>query len=99
MILLNILSAISLAFLIKELNGPFDIFINLRSKLLSNKHVGGFFYSLFDCYYCLTFHTSYIMSMVIYPLDSLNARLILATAFASAMCSLVVVSFIQKVGK
>ncbi len=41
-----VLASFSLSFLIKELDGPFDIISWSRNHLMTNKFVGPFFYKL-----------------------------------------------------
>lgn len=53
-----------LAFLIKESDGPWGSMAWLRNKLMSNKHVGVFFYKLLDCYFCLGFHCGWIVYLL-----------------------------------
>lgn len=86
MILLNILVAISIAFLLKELNGPFDIILKFRTLLFHNKYVGKFFFDMFTCYYCLTFHTSWISSLIL--LNNFDIKLTLMLAFSSSILSI-----------
>lgn len=83
LVCLNVLAAYSVAFLLKELNGPFDVILLIRSYLFQSKF-GVFFYKLFDCYYCLTFHTSYIISFIL----GLPMLLTFVIAFVSSICSL-----------
>lgn len=45
-------SIFSLAFLIKEADGPGGIVAWFRNLLLQNKYVGVFFYKLLSCYFC-----------------------------------------------
>lgn len=60
-ILISLLAIFSLAFLIKELDGPWNLISKTRNLLMRNKYVGVFFYKLFSCYYCIGFHCSYII--------------------------------------
>jgi len=57
----------SLAFLIKESDGPWGIMSWFRNKLFSNKYVGVFFYKLLDCYFCLGFHCGWIIYLLFAP--------------------------------
>lgn len=49
-----------LAFLLKESDGPWGLISRARNLLLTNKHVGVFFFKLLDCYFCLGFHCGWI---------------------------------------
>jgi hypothetical protein len=51
--LIYIFTIFSLAFLIKEVEGPWGIVSNARNWLMKEEHVGVFFYKLLSCYYCL----------------------------------------------
>jgi hypothetical protein len=59
-LILFILTNFSLAFLVKEVDGPFNIILFVRNKLMTNKYVGLFFYNLFSCYFCVGIWTSLI---------------------------------------
>lgn len=51
--MLMILATFSLTFLIKEIDGPFNIISIIRNRLMKLRFVGVFFYKLLSCYYCL----------------------------------------------
>ncbi len=52
MIIIYILAIFSIAFFIKEMDGPFGIMNWIRNKLISSRHCGVFFYKLLNCFYC-----------------------------------------------
>jgi len=54
-ILISIFAIFSLAFLIKEIEGPWGIVSTSRNWIMKNSIVGTFFYKLLECYYCLGF--------------------------------------------
>jgi hypothetical protein len=59
--IIYLLSVFGLSYLIKEVNGPFNIISLFRNKLMMNKYIGVFFFQLFDCFYCIGFHSGWIM--------------------------------------
>jgi hypothetical protein len=58
--IITICAIFGLAFLLKESDGPWGLIGKGRNLLLTNKHVGVFFYQLLDCYFCLGFHCGWI---------------------------------------
>ena len=71
-IIISLLAIIGLAYSVKELDGPFDLFTKGRSYLLNNKHVGVFFYKLFSCWLCVGFHAGWIIYLLSNKNWSLN---------------------------
>lgn len=59
-----ITAIVGLAFLLKESDGPWGIISWFRNKLFANKHVGVFFFQMFDCYFCLGFHCGWIVYLL-----------------------------------
>jgi hypothetical protein len=62
--IITICAIFGLAFLIKESDGPWGIIAWFRNLLVSNKHIGVFFYKLLDCYFCLGFHCGWIVYLL-----------------------------------
>lgn len=60
-----ILLSCSFTFCIKNTDGPFGI-INYLRRFLLNSKLGPTFYNLFNCYYCLGFHTSWMSYCILY---------------------------------
>jgi hypothetical protein len=63
-IIIAILAIFGLAFLIKESDGPWGCMAWARNWLLTNKHVGVFFYKLLDCYFCVGFHCGWLVYLL-----------------------------------
>lgn len=59
--IINILAIISITFCIQNISGPFGVLSIIKNKLMTNSYVGVFFYELFECPYCLGFHSGYIV--------------------------------------
>lgn len=64
MILVALLAVFGLTFLVKESDGPFGIMNWFRNQLLSNKHVGVFFYNMFECWFCTGCHAGWIVYLL-----------------------------------
>ena len=62
--IIYIFAIFGLAFLIKESDGPWGIMAWLRNKLMTNKHVGVFFYKLFACYFCVGFWAGIVIYLL-----------------------------------
>lgn len=63
--LVYLLAIFSLAFLIKEMDGPYGILNTARSWLISRPgQIGVFFYKLLSCYYCLGFHCGWFVYLL-----------------------------------
>jgi hypothetical protein len=58
--IITICAIFGLAFLIKESDGPWGLMAKFRNWIMTNKHVGVFFYKLLDCYFCLGFHCGWV---------------------------------------
>lgn len=63
-ILIILLAMFGLTFALKEIDGPFDLIVKFRSKLIQNQYVGVFFYKLFSCYFCTGFHGGWIIYLL-----------------------------------
>lgn len=95
--LMIILSIYGLTFLIKESNGPWDICSKIRNALMSNKHIGVFFYKLFNCFYCC----GTWCGVIIYLLTQENWSLILLIVWglASGIICLILDALLTKLHK
>ncbi len=51
--IISVLAIWSLAFTIKETDGPFGLINKARVALFHNQYVGVFFQQLLECYFCL----------------------------------------------
>jgi hypothetical protein len=63
-VLIYILAIYGLAFLLKESDGPWGLIALGRNKLMTNPHVGVFFYELLNCYFCLGFHCGWFVYLL-----------------------------------
>lgn len=63
-LLITLFAIYGLAFLLKDSAGPFDLMDKMRVWLFQNKHVGVFFFKLFDCYFCLGCHCGWIVYLL-----------------------------------
>lgn len=77
----------SLAFLLKESDGPWGIINWFRNWLFSNKYIGVFAYKLFDCYFCLGCHTGWIIYLLSQP--NWQPNLLICWALAGGVISLI----------
>lgn len=50
--IITIFAIFSLAYFVKETDGPFGVMGSVRNKLITNQYVGSFFYKLLDCWFC-----------------------------------------------
>jgi len=64
--IITILAIYSLAHLIRNISGPFNIIGLIRNKLMNNYYVGVFFYKLLSCGYCTGFNCGYMVYMLQY---------------------------------
>ena len=64
MLVISIFAVYGLAFLIKESDGPWGLVSWGRNKIINNKYVGVFFYSLLDCYFCVGCHCGWIVYLL-----------------------------------
>src|SRR5271166_5909084 len=62
--LLSICSIYTLAYVLRNLSGPFNIFDWVRRKLLGSKHFGVFFYGLLSCPWCFGFHCGWLVYLI-----------------------------------
>lgn len=89
-LILNLLAIFSLAFLIKESDGPWGIMAWIRNRLMSNKYVGVFFYKLLDCWFCTGTHAGWIIYLIATPFYKLDARSFVLWALAGgAICYII----------
>lgn len=93
-IILYLFATFGLAFFIKEKDGPFDLMNKIRVYLLSNKYVGVFFYKLLDCYFCISFHTGWIIYLTTQKEWHLN--LLFCWALAGAVGSLILSKLLER---
>src|ERR1700722_6573711 len=54
-IILMLLAIFALGIVVRNIDGPFNLFQKARIKLLQNKYVGPFFYKLLECSICSGF--------------------------------------------
>lgn len=94
MIILYILAIYAFSFSIRNLSGPFNIIVKLRSTLLQNKYVGNFFYELFTCPWCIGFHCGYIVYLLHFT--SFDIKQMIVWAFAGSAISGLLDSIIDK---
>ena len=59
-----IFSIYSIAYILRNLAGPFNLFDKLRIFLFNNKLFGVFFFELFSCPWCFGFHCGYIVYLL-----------------------------------
>jgi len=71
-IIISILAIYTLAFVARNISGPFNIFGLLRNKLVQSQHLGVFFYELLDCPWCSGFHAGYLIYLL--QFDSFDIR-------------------------
>lgn len=85
-ILISIFAIYSLAFLIKNSDGPWGLMAKLRNTLMSNKYVGVFFYKLLECYHCVGTHSGWIIYLL--QMENFFLREMILWAFAGGAISL-----------
>jgi hypothetical protein len=89
-IIIYLLSIFSLAFLIKESDGPFALISKLRNILMRNKYAGVFFYKLLECWYCVGCHTGYIIYLLFTPYREYSfSNFIIWSLAGGAICLIV----------
>jgi hypothetical protein len=93
MIVIYLLAMIAISFIIKELDGPFDILAKTRNWLMLNKFVGVFFYKLFECYFCCGFWSGLIVYLL--QMDVFHLREFILFGLAGALISLVFNKFLE----
>lgn len=88
------LAIYGLAFLLKEIDGPWGIVCTARNWLMSNKYVGVFFFKLLSCYYCL----GWWCGLCIYLLsqDEWYVNLLICWGLAGAAISLILSKVIER---
>jgi hypothetical protein len=97
MILIYLLAAYGLAFSLKELAGPWGIFSKLRNYLFTSTKFGVFFYELFSCYFCLGFHTGWIVNL--FSPEPFHFGALLIWGFASGIFCLIIDACYNKVSQ
>ena len=85
-----LLAAYGLMFLIKEADGPFDVFSKARRFLMSIKYVGPMFYRVFSCYFCSGIHASWILYLLYFPVATWHIRNFAVYTFAGASFAYIV---------
>lgn len=85
----------SLTFLIKEVSGPWGTLSWFRNKLFTTKYIGLFFYQLFNCWYCLSFHCSYLIYFLTQP-RPWSLFIIIEWGLIGAIFSLIMGSLLEK---
>lgn len=88
MIIIYLLAMYAISFAIKEIDGPWGIIGYTRNKLIQNKYVGVFFYKLLDCYFCVGFHSGWIVYLLTHPIWKVN--FIILWGLAGAAISLII---------
>ena len=91
-LILILITSISLAFTIKQIDGPFNILSKTRIWLL-NTSIGPIFYKLISCYYCLGFHTSYISYLILTEYSNYNIRDLIGISFGGAIVVMIASSY------
>lgn len=72
MIIIYLLAMYAISFTIKEIDGPWGLIGYIRSKLIKNKYVGVFFYKLLECYFCVGFHSGWIVYLLSHETWKIN---------------------------
>lgn len=86
-ILISIFAIFSLAFLIKEIEGPWGIVSTARNWVMNNSVVGVFFFKLLECYYCLGFWCG--IAIYLLSQNEWHAKLLICWGLAGAAISLI----------
>lgn len=84
-ILILLLASFGLQHMIRNTDGPFDIFSILRNKLALSKYFGVFFYKLFECVACSGFWSGIIVYLIFEPHFKVNYCFLTGLA-SSATC-------------
>jgi hypothetical protein len=92
-----LLASYSLMFIIKEADGPFDIFLKARRALMSIKYFGPMFYNVFACYFCSGIHASWLMYLLYVPMTSWYWRDFFVYTFAGASFSYIISIILENV--
>jgi hypothetical protein len=71
-LIISIFAIYSLAFLIKESDGPWGIMAWLRNHLIRNQYVGVFFFKLLECYFCVGCHCGWMVYLLTAETYKLN---------------------------
>jgi hypothetical protein len=87
-IIICLLAMYAISFTIKEVDGPWGIIGFIRNKLMQNKYVGVFFYKLLNCYFCVGFHSGWIVYLLAHDIWKVN--FIILWALAGAAISLII---------
>ena len=89
-IIIFLLAVYGLMFILKEADGPFDIFSKARRFLMSIKYVGPMFYRVFSCYFCSGIHAGWISYLLYFPISTWHVRSFAAYTFAGDAFSYVI---------
>ena len=92
-----LLASFSLAFLIKQSDGPFGIIAWLRNKLMLNKIIGVFSYKLLSCWHCIGFHSSWIIYLIMTPFNEFNIRSFIIYSLAGAAFCYIAAAILEKI--
>lgn len=92
--LIYILAIYGLAFLLKEVEGPWGIVATARNWLMTNKYVGVFFYKLLECYFCM----GWWCGVFIYLLseEAWDLNLLICWGLAGAAISLILSKVVDR---
>lgn len=97
--IIAILSIYSVAVLIKEKDGPFDILTKIRNLLLQNKVLGVFFYKLLSCYFCVGTYAGVIVYLLHNHLRNINVCDLILWGLAGSMISMIANMWVSKNGE
>lgn len=86
-IIIYLLAIFSLAFCLKEMDGPWGILNTARNWLMKQPKVGVFFYELLSCYYCLGFHCGWIVYLL--SAETYKVQFFILWGLAGAIFSLI----------
>jgi hypothetical protein len=65
MIIISILAIYALSFVLRNLDGPFDLFSKARRWLFNNRIVGVFAFKLTQCPWCFGFHCGWLIGLLL----------------------------------
>jgi len=94
-LIICLLAIFGLAFLFKESSGPWDLMSKLRNALMRNKYVGVFFYKLLDCYFCIGFHSGW-MVYLLHEQSAYKLQFFILWGLAGGVISLIMDSVLSK---
>ena len=85
-LLLLIFTSFSIAFALKQLDGPWNIILKFRSILMRLPYAGPFFYKMLDCYYCVSWHLGWFLAWTVFHIT--NIFFLVMYAFTVSIASL-----------